>query len=80
MEKDWSKYNFYDVVYDPKQMTRQELLDGMNWVRKKFYSWPSIVRRVSLNAPYFGVFSTIFNFYLNYAYRDNQSKGYKYPP
>lgn len=80
MDPDWSRYNFYNVVFKPKLLTRQELLDGMNYIRENFYSHSSIFKRVLGNAPDLGPFSTIFNFYLNYSYRSNQRKGFHYPP
>lgn len=80
LDSDWSCYDFYNVAFTPKNMTKQELLDGMNYVRTKFYSYPSIFSRVMKNLPKLGLFSTIFNFYLNYSYRSNQKKGFHYPP
>ncbi len=45
---DWSRYNARaDVVYVPKRMTAQELLDGFTWINDRFYSLRSITRRLS---------------------------------
>ncbi len=44
---DWSKYNGKkDVVYLPARMSPQELLMGMEWAARQFYSIPSIVERM----------------------------------
>jgi radical SAM superfamily enzyme YgiQ (UPF0313 family) len=45
---DWSKYNARaDVVYTPRRMSAQELLDGFRWVNDQFYSLRSIAKRLS---------------------------------
>lgn len=45
---DWSKYNGRrDVVFIPKNMSCEELLEGFNWVNNRFYSLKSIGRRLS---------------------------------
>jgi hypothetical protein len=44
---DWSKYNGKkDVVYMPAHMSPEELLMGMEWADRQFYSLPSIVERM----------------------------------
>jgi radical SAM superfamily enzyme YgiQ (UPF0313 family) len=43
---DWSHYNHYTVVFQPKNMTPQELAEGHHYVRSEFYSFSSIVRHV----------------------------------
>jgi len=45
IEKDWSKYTFGNVVFKPKNMSPEELEQGTNWVRSKFYSFGSMWRR-----------------------------------
>lgn len=45
---DWDKYNSReDVVYQPKEMSREELLEGYRYVNQRFYSLPSIARRLA---------------------------------
>jgi radical SAM superfamily enzyme YgiQ (UPF0313 family) len=80
LDPDWGKYDFYNVTFTPKRMSREELLQGMEYVRRRYYSWPSIVKRVTCNAWNLGLYGTAFNLFLNWAYRDNQRKGYHYPP
>ncbi len=44
---DWSKYNARtDVVFHPKQMSTEELLEGFSAVNKRFYSLRSITKRL----------------------------------
>lgn len=49
---DWSKYNFKNVVFYPKCMTKEELQIGFWKAAQKFYSFPNIVKRVLLNNNY----------------------------
>ncbi len=45
---DWSKYNGKkDVVFRPKRMTPEQLLMGTEWAARQFYSWKSILNRLS---------------------------------
>jgi radical SAM superfamily enzyme YgiQ (UPF0313 family) len=45
---DWRKYNSRDdVVYQPKGMSAAELLAGYRYANERFYSLPSIARRLS---------------------------------
>lgn len=43
--KDWSKYNQVDVVFEPKNMSVEELISGTKKVAKEFYSWGNIIKR-----------------------------------
>jgi len=48
LTRDWRKYNSRDdVVYQPKQMSVTELLAGFRCANERFYSIPSIVKRLS---------------------------------
>ena len=44
--KDWSRYDFTQVVFEPNHMSRYTLKHGCDWVRSNFYSQPAIWRRV----------------------------------
>jgi hypothetical protein len=46
-DKDWSKYDGKHVVFQPRRMTPEQLLEGFFWANHQFYSWPSIWRRLS---------------------------------
>lgn len=43
--KDWSRYNQIDVVFQPKNMTPEELKEGAGYVAKEFYSLPKVLIR-----------------------------------
>jgi radical SAM superfamily enzyme YgiQ (UPF0313 family) len=45
--KDWSQYES-NVVFEPKLMSREILQQRRDWVWRKFYSLPSIWRRVGI--------------------------------
>lgn len=46
--RDWSRYNSrVDVVYRPKQMSTAELHAGFRYANERFYSLPSMARRLS---------------------------------
>jgi radical SAM superfamily enzyme YgiQ (UPF0313 family) len=48
LTRDWSKYDSRDhVVYQPKQMSPTELLAGFRLANERFYSIPSIFKRLS---------------------------------
>ena len=47
LTRDWRKYNSReDVVYQPKKMSAGELLAGFRYANERFYSLPSIARRL----------------------------------
>jgi len=45
LTKEWSQYSLDNVVFQPKQMSRDELLEGTHQVSKTFYSSSSILKR-----------------------------------
>ncbi len=45
-DKDWKKYDFANVVFQPKQMSPETLQDGFRWVQSKYYSRSSVARRI----------------------------------
>jgi radical SAM superfamily enzyme YgiQ (UPF0313 family) len=47
ISKDWTRYNQVDVVFQPKNMTVQELFDGTRKVAKEFYSPLRIIERTA---------------------------------
>jgi radical SAM superfamily enzyme YgiQ (UPF0313 family) len=47
LTRDWRKYNSRDdVVYQPKQMSVAELVAGFRYANERFYSLPSIAKRL----------------------------------
>jgi len=43
---DWSKYDALHVVYEPKNMTKDELLEGVKQTYREFYSPKRVLRRI----------------------------------
>jgi radical SAM superfamily enzyme YgiQ (UPF0313 family) len=43
---DWSHYDHHTVVFQPKNMTPQELAEGHYYVQSEFYSFSSIARHI----------------------------------
>jgi radical SAM superfamily enzyme YgiQ (UPF0313 family) len=46
IDTNWSNYNTNSVVFTPKMMKPEELLDGFHSVLKQAFSYPSIVKRL----------------------------------
>jgi radical SAM superfamily enzyme YgiQ (UPF0313 family) len=49
LHEDWRRYNTANVVFEPKNMSAEELFEGTKSVAKKFYTMPKIIKR-SFNA------------------------------
>jgi radical SAM superfamily enzyme YgiQ (UPF0313 family) len=45
LHRDWSQYDTAHVVFQPKQMTAEELLLGYDWLYRRLFSHSSIWRR-----------------------------------
>ncbi|WP_084019408.1 B12-binding domain-containing radical SAM protein [Desulfuribacillus alkaliarsenatis] len=74
LDVDWSYYNGKTrVSFEPKQLTSSELLEGYNSFRGKFYSWRSIVRRLSKSRVNI-IYNLIMNLGYMKAYKRFQSK------
>lgn len=48
LHDDWDKYFSTDVVFTPKNMTKEQLEEGFWWAQQQFYSIPSILKRLFL--------------------------------
>lgn len=49
-DKNWSHYDFHNVVFRPKHMSVEDLQNGHDWITRKFYSPWRIVRRLYRHA------------------------------
>ena len=58
LTKDWSRYGMRDVVFKPKNMSPEELLEGVKRVTKEFYSYKSLLR-TALNSIKIGFYPSI---------------------
>jgi len=55
LTKDWSKYNMKNVVFTPKNMSSDELINGVRDLYKDFYSYNYTIKRVIRNLK-FGIY------------------------
>ena len=68
-DKDWTHYDFHNVVFQPKRMSVEQLKAGHDWVTHQFYRPWRIARRVWRHAKRPKGMSTIFyHLALNMAY------------
>ncbi|RLF59189.1 MAG: hypothetical protein DRN27_03335 [Thermoplasmata archaeon] len=63
--KNWNDYTMYSVVYQPKQMNKEELIDGIYDVYRRFYAPKNTLLRILKGArfgfyPFFSILSRNF--------------------
>ena len=46
IDRDWSHYDGRHVVFKPKLMTPETLQEGFLWAYHKFFSYPSMIKRI----------------------------------
>jgi hypothetical protein len=49
---DWSHYDFFHVVFQPRNMSPEELNHGTAWLQRQFYTRKNIAYRISRAAKY----------------------------
>jgi radical SAM superfamily enzyme YgiQ (UPF0313 family) len=49
IDNDFSRYNTSNVVFEPKNMSKEELYNGYLWIYKKFYTHRNIIKRLPDN-------------------------------
>ncbi|QWU17295.1 Radical SAM superfamily enzyme YgiQ, UPF0313 family [Paenibacillus sophorae] len=65
LNEDWSLYNGKtDVVFNPRNMTSEQLFEGYLYFRRRFYSLPSFIRRMRVSRTHL-----FYNFIINLGYR-----------
>lgn len=71
---DWNKYNARtDVVFTPKNMSPEELIEGFNWINSRFYSLKSISKRLMQSKT--GLYWTLpLNLMYHYSLKFNKYK------
>jgi radical SAM superfamily enzyme YgiQ (UPF0313 family) len=70
LDKDWSHYNFFHVVYEPRKMSASTLHEGLAWLQKEFYSHKSILKRMAKAVSYLGpAYVAKIALPMNYGYR-----------
>lgn len=71
IDHDWNNYNTHSVVFQPRQMTPERLLDGYWWALNRSFSYKSVLKRMWGNG-------TRYNFFfpMNFGYRQSIKKAY----
>jgi len=69
IDHDWSNYNTNNVVFEPKMMTPEKLLDGFHYVLKEAFSYSSIFQRLWGNSSYKNFF-----YPMNFGFRQTIKK------
>jgi len=73
IDHDWANYNTNNVVFKPKRMTPERLLDGFHQVLKDCFSWRSIFKRLWGNGTYKNFF-----YPMNFGFRQTIKKTIKH--
>jgi radical SAM superfamily enzyme YgiQ (UPF0313 family) len=73
-------YDIYKVVFKPKQMSPEDLEEGLQYLRKNFYTFKNVVRRTYRALLYGGLLSSYMVFILNYGYYTCHKNNLGYPP
>lgn len=68
LTKDWSKYNLKNVVFEPKNMTTEQLLKHTQKSHKKWYRVHNIIKRASQNSD-LGVTTLLSKISTNYYWK-----------
>ncbi len=59
LTKDWSYYDFFHVVFQPKRMSPEELQAGSDEVVRRFYSTQAILKRTTTSLHFLGLQQTL---------------------
>lgn len=72
IDRDWSNYNTHKVVFQPKLMTPERLMDGYFSALRDCFTWPAIIKRMWGNG-------TPYNFFypMNFGFRQTVMKAVK---
>lgn len=67
----WLKYDSDEVVFEPRQMAREELYEGRNWVLKEIYRLGPTLKRWGHGLNRRTIFGNILNWKVGMGYRRN---------
>jgi radical SAM superfamily enzyme YgiQ (UPF0313 family) len=65
----WAKFNLFEVVIRPRQMSPERLADGLRWAYRNFYGWPSLARRFGTHMFRQSPRDTVVTWTLNWGFR-----------
>ena len=68
-DKNWEHYDLGHVVFQPKNFTPEELMDGHNKILGDFYSWRSIMSRLARQTKYLRTQELILSLAISVGYR-----------
>jgi radical SAM superfamily enzyme YgiQ (UPF0313 family) len=69
LDRDWAHYDFHNVVFQPRKMSRADLQAAHDWVTREFYSPHRIVKRILRHLRRPGGLGTLpYHIALNLAY------------
>lgn len=75
LHKDWSKYDLQHIVFQPKNMTPEELYNGVRSISKRFYSVDNVLKREA-SAGVFNLSKFLYTIALNSGMRLFHQSGY----
>ncbi len=79
LTEEWNKYTYANVVFKPKNMTKEELYEGTFKVVKKYYSLSNVFKR---SIKIFRATRNLYNFYYvfqrNIRYRERYKNQYNF--
>jgi radical SAM superfamily enzyme YgiQ (UPF0313 family) len=65
----WSKFNLFEVVIRPRQMSPERLAEGLQWAYRQFYSASSLARRFGAHIFRQSLRDTLVTWTLNWGFR-----------
>jgi hypothetical protein len=78
MPADWRKYDFAHVVFQPKQMSPEELFEGARKVARQYYSVPDVIRRAARAMWRTKKFAGVLPAGTNYTFRRYYKRDFKF--
>jgi len=79
-DRNWSHYDCNHAVFEPAGMTRLELMNGVEWFRRVYYSRRRIAGRSLSGLRWFNGITWATQLALNLGFRRNHLLGLDYPP
>lgn len=65
----WAKFNLFEVVIRPRQMSPERLAEGLSWAYRNFYGFPSLARRFGTHLFRQSPRDTLVTWTLNWGFR-----------
>ena len=79
LTEEWNKYTYANVVFEPKNMTKEELYDGIFKVVKNYYSLPNVFKRsIKIFKATKNLYNLYYVFQRNMRYRERYKNQYNF--